>query len=351
LIETGNSVPEHINKSGDTALSIATNKNLIEVVNLLKNLNFTNIETININNDGFDAINQETTKISEHLKTRDNICFKVNEQYFLTSKRQLKIQLENPSNIKYGCKTAGNTSAYIVDSNIVKSKEYLSLSSIISLQILVDTKNIISIINSNFSSNLFSLKPTSIKLPSIISKAFYDGGSGVSADHCQPGKETVVYEIETTIPICEIQQMESTEEQTETIKEINIQYKTNNFKLPVSEISTLEEIKTEFLNKLLYENIITSINQNVKFIYKGKMYTDTSIKLMNLENPPFGMTLQAMISPKVNETNAITGGKKTRKIKKTNKNKRMKTNKNKTMKTNKNKTIKTKTKKKYLYRI
>jgi hypothetical protein len=72
---------------------------------------------------------------------------------------------------------------------------------------------------------------------------------------------------------------------------------------------------------------------------------------MNLENPPFGMTLQAMISPKVNETNAITGGKKTRKIKKTNKNKRMKTNKNKTMKTNKNKTIKTKTKKKYLYRI
>ena len=59
------------------------------------------------------------------------------------------------------------------------------------------------------------------------------------------------------------------------------------------------------LEKLLEENDITSINYNVKFIYKAKIYTADEIKLKEIEVNPSGITLQSMVSP-------IVGGRKTK---------------------------------------
>ncbi len=57
----------------------------------------------------------------------------------------------------------------------------------------------------------------------------------------------------------------------------------------------LENIRLENISGVirlkLEENIINSLNQNVKFIYKGKIYQDESVLLSTLENPPFGITL------------------------------------------------------------
>jgi hypothetical protein len=47
------------------------------------------------------------------------------------------------------------------------------------------------------------------------------------------------------------------------------------------------------------------INQNVKFIYKGKVYATDETKLIEIEGNPNGMTLQSIVSP-------IVGGKKTK---------------------------------------
>ncbi len=376
LIETGKSLPLHKNNVGKSALFFARNYQyeMADVIYLLeelekKNEKEENLEKqFNINADGFDSVTQETVKIHDFLEeSTDNICIKINNSYFLTSKTIIKLQLQDKSNIKYGCKRAGTESIYVLDSNILNT-EYLSMSAVLSLQILVDV-NVIksSIIDS--SSNLFYLKQTTKKFPSIISKAFIDGGSGVSADHCQPGKETFVYNVMIGTPIenvdnlipnksitnkpkidkpksfwhnwiygvetdksennidsnisNEIENKMNNENklnnQNKINNEIKIQYKTNAFSFPVTETTTIEEIKTTLLNKLVFENIITSLNQNVKFIYKGKIYQDGSIVLSTLENPPFGITLQAMISQK-------TGGRKTKKNKKKNYRKTKKNN-------------------------
>ncbi len=307
LIETGKSVPEQIDENGDTALTIAIDNNMTEVVTLLNKL-----KTININEKGFDVINQEYKKISDYLsEIEDGICIKVNKQYFLTDKKSLLTQINNPANIKYECKTAGNGSQFILDRNINYNTEYFSMSSIFGLQILVDLKKFFNVFYSN---NLLYLEPTSKKVASIISKAFIQGGSGVSADHCQPGKITTIYSVNKSTPISEKEDIEDNQnEEKEKEKDeniIKIQYKTNIYSFPVDNNTTLENIKTLLLNKLLSENVITSSSQNVKFIYKGKIYTDMSIVITNLENDPFGITLQAMVSPK-----PTSGGKFTKKQK------------------------------------
>ena len=181
LIETGTSNPSHINENLDDALTIAKNNNLSEVVQLLtQQTSSQEPDVINFNDQGFDTVNQETVKIDDYLKSsNENVCFKVNNQHFLTSKSTLRRQLQDTANIKYGCKQAGNTSQYILDNNIIYKPEYFSLSSIFSLQILVDSFRLRSIIDNKNTHNLFYLKTSNKKLISIISKEFIDGGSVV----------------------------------------------------------------------------------------------------------------------------------------------------------------------------
>lgn len=68
------------------------------------------------------------------------------------------------------------------------------------------------------------------------------------------------------------------------------------------------------------------IIQNVKFIYKGKIYTNGDILLSTLENPPFGIMLQSMITAKIggkktkHKKHKVNVNKKTKKTKKRNRN-------------------------------
>ena len=54
------------------------------------------------------------------------------------------------------------------------------------------------------------------------------------------------------------------------------------------------------------------MNQNVKFLFGGKIYQNDSIMITEITNPPFGKTLNAMLNP-------IAGGRKTIKTRKTRK--------------------------------
>ena len=297
LIETGKSLPDHIDNNGNTALIWAIKRNMTDVAELIKK-EIIKIKSININDKGFDVVNQEYIKISDYLNdTSDGICIKVNNQYFLTEKKTLLMQMKNKANIKYGCRVEGNGSRFILDDNIIYDKTYFSMSAIFGLQILVDIKTCTNILDT---SNLFYLTPSQTKFKSIISKEFIDGGSGVGADHCQPGKETVVYNINKANPICSYgEKKEGKEEEKgkeEGKEQIKVQYKTNMYSFPITPNATLDTIKQQLLHKLTSENIIPKTVSSVKFIYKGKMYTDMNVVISTIEPNPNGMTLQSMIS-------------------------------------------------------
>ena len=253
-----------------------------------------------------------------------NICFKIGEHYFFTTKNGLERQLNDEANIKYGCVKAGYNDPpndpydYFADTNIIYDKPYLSLSSVFGLQIFVEKDEIDMIVANPFSTQLYNLISTGVKLASIMSDAFINGRYGSSADHCQPGKETEVYTIIpgtgtciTEEPQTELQNVEpQTEENANTTINIKIQYKGHIYQFQVDDTSiTIGELKQKLLDKLLEDKYITSINQNVRFIYKAKIFTQDEIELNEIEIDPNGITLQSMLNPI--QTNG--GGKKNKK--------------------------------------
>lgn len=317
LIDTGESNPEHVNKDGDTALILAQKNNLLSVIDKLNKI--IKPPVIDINKTGFDIVTQENIVISDYLyQNIDNCVFKFKNNYFLSNKNYIITQLKNKANIKYECYKVGNvTRIFTKDSNINYKKTFFTLLSISGIQGVCDIKDIENIVKSKQSSCLYEIKQTAQILKGIISKAYLDGTYGDSADHCQPGKETVVYNIVHAIPICETsKESQSLPEETkeeldgqETKEEplLTIMYKGNSYKFNIRLGMTIESLKTNMLNILVEKGIINNRNYNVKFIYNGKVITDNAIVLDSLNsNGMDGQTMQLMLSP-------ITGGKRKRK--------------------------------------
>jgi hypothetical protein len=208
------------------------------------------------------------------------------------------------------------------------------LSSVFGLQIVVNKEEIEKLIENPYSGQLYNVIPTGVKIETIISQAYIDGSYGSSADHCQPGKETDIYKFIPGTGIC-IGDNSSKEKEQEVQSEnqkpyIKIQYKGKILEFKeIDDINniTLGQIKQMLLDKLIAENDITSINQNVKFIYKAKIYTKDDMKLIELDGSPSGITLQSMVSP-------IVGGRKTRRRGGKTKLEKRKTRKIKTRKSN-----------------
>lgn len=321
LIQTGLSNPESTTAMhGQTALDIAIKNNMEEIVKLLKDEQAKYI--IDINNQGYNFITMETVTIKQYInESIFNICFKIGEHYFFTTKNGLERQLNDEANIKYGCVKAGYNDPpndpydYFADTNIIYDKQYLSLSSVFGLQIFVEKDEIDMIVTNPFSTQLYNLISTGVKLASIMSDAFINGRYGSSADHCQPGKETEVYTIIPGTGTCITEEPQTeepqneepqTEENANTTINIKIQYKGHIYQFQVDDTSiTIGELKQKLLDKLLEDKYITSINQNVRFIYKAKIFTQDEIELNEIEIDPNGITLQSMLNPI--QTN---GGKK-----------------------------------------
>ena len=323
LIQTGQSKPEQVNKFGNTALQFAENNNMNEVVAeilKLKNPVIDNKFYIDTTKEGFDSIHQENIIIQEYLKYANNLCFKVGPQCFLINRDDLKRQLDVKEFHKFECKQAGNSSEYILDNNIKRDIRYFISTVLFGMRFLVkmdDLKNIMDN-SSKLYGNLYSVIPTGQILPAIISQEFIDGGGGMGADHCQTGKEIEVYKIVTAYPLpCPLSEQAREQVSVSAIEQeesINILYKNNTYKLPINMNTLIGELKTQLLNTLLEKGVISSINQNVKFLFGGKVYMDNAIPISQITNPPFGKTLNAMISP-------IQGGTKKHKHTKNHKHK------------------------------
>jgi hypothetical protein len=266
----------------------------------------------------------ETIKIQDYLKENiSNLCFKIDNHNYFTNKKIIASQLVDAANIKYACVEAGYNKPenedfrFTSDDNIIYDQQYLSLSAVFGLQIVVNKEEIQKLIENPYSGQLYNVIPTGLKLETIISQAYIDGTYGSSADHCQPGKETNIYKFIPGTGICtgvnpqEKEQEKEQEVQSENQKPyIKIQYKGKILEFKeIDDINniTLGKIKQMLLSKLMQENDITTINQNVKFIYKAKIYTKDDMKLIELDGSPSGITLQSMVSP-------IVGGRKTKRI-------------------------------------
>ena len=327
LIQTGQSNHEHLNYK---ALQIAENNNMNEVVAeilKLKNPVIDNKFYIDTTKEGFDSIHQETIIIQEYLKYANNLCFKVGPQCFLINRDDLKRQLDDKQFHKFECKQAGNSSQYILDNNIKRDIRYFISTVLFGMRFLVkmdDLKNIMDN-SSKLYTNLYSVMPTGQILPAIISQEFIDGGGGMSADHCQTRKEIEVYKIVVAYPLpCPLSEQAREQVSVSAIEQeesINILYKNNTYKLPINMNTLIGELKTQLLNTLLEKGVISSINQNVKFLFGGKVYMDNAIPISQITNPPFGKTLNAMINP-------IQGGTKKHKHPKNHKHKTKKQKRN-----------------------
>lgn len=294
--------------SGKTALNYAEESGLDSVVNAIKALGTGDIE-ININAVGFDSENQENVQIKKHLsENQNNVCFKFQNTYFLTNRNFIETQLSMSQNIKYKCKKAGDnvydnsdnliTDDFTGDENILFSREYFSMSSLTGLQILVSAEEIKYIISNNISSNMFCLTLIN-NAEAIISDAYIQGTTGVGADHCQTGKSTDIYSIIRGIPICGQEEIISNETPVISSNTINIQYKTNTLMMPFEDSQTIGELKELFLQKLVNEGLIdNTTNKIVKFIYKGKVYTNDKNAELVGSLPDFapGQTLAALVS-------------------------------------------------------
>jgi ankyrin repeat protein len=317
LLKTGESNPQAVSTRGETALETATTNNMEEVVKLIKKELYK--YAININEDGYNFATMETIKIQDYLKENiGNLCFKIDNHNYFTNKKIIASQLVDAANIKYACVEGGYNKPenedfrFTNDSNIIYDQQYLSLSAVFGLQIVVNKEEIEKLIENPYSGQLYNVIPTGVKLETIISQAYIDGTYGSSADHCQPGKETNIYKFIPGTGIC-MGDNSSKEKEQEVKSEnqkpyIKIQYKGKILEFKeINDINniTLGQIKQMLLDKLLEENDITSINQNVKFIYKAKFYTADEMKLKEIEVNPSGITLQSMLSP-------IVGGKKTK---------------------------------------
>lgn len=340
LIKTGKFNMYLVTNNGDNVFKAAIENNLTNVLAAFpKNI-------IDITQTGFDTINQEDVVISDYLKKNPyNLVVMINNSYYFTSKDAIKKQIMDTANIKYGCKEAGEQSRHVIDENIIYDIPYFSLSSLFGLQILIqveDAKKMMDIL----SGNMFILRK-SITLPAIISQHFIDGGEGVSADHCQSGKETDTYLVFSAAPDCgtsekveEVQAVEETKDElTGMSNKITISYKEGKYSISINHGTTVEELKELFLDDLKSKGIVEpDKNFNIRFIFKGKILKDDLPS--EIKEKPADFTIQAMV-------NIISGGKKTMKKRKNMKKKTMKSRKNKkTMKKGKNMKKKTMKKRK-----
>jgi hypothetical protein len=149
LIQTGQSNLTHIDARGKTVIDYILHDNKLTLIPYIKPF-MDKTRIINVNALGYDFINSENIQIRQYLaETPDNLCFSFEQNHFLVNKETIRIQLSNNSNIKYGCKKAGNQLQYQTDKNIIRDYEYFALSSIFGVQMLVNVKDIKDIVDSS----------------------------------------------------------------------------------------------------------------------------------------------------------------------------------------------------------
>jgi len=130
----------------------------------------------------------------------ENVVFVYQNKFYFCDKATIKYTLNIKNNIKFGCIEAGT----LRPENIVKDKPYLSLRALGLTTGLITLDQIFDILLG--SHQLFFVLETSEMVVSTVSLEVLEGGSHVSASHCQEGQGDTVYSIEyidfpSTLPI------------------------------------------------------------------------------------------------------------------------------------------------------
>jgi hypothetical protein len=174
---------------------------------------------------------------------------------------------------------------------------------------LVEKDKIDKILERTNKHQLYYLHKSSVCIYAVISQAYRDGGSGVGADHCQPGQRFVYDVIKATAKRgirTEMSDSAAASTESPSLSEdpptkrkieptIKIQYKGKIYTFEINETDSIGSVKTILLNKLLEDNEINSLNQRVRFIFSGRIFADDSMLLTSLADPPYGITLQANV--------------------------------------------------------
>jgi hypothetical protein len=137
------------------------------------------------------------------MYTSDNIVIRLNDSYYLTKRSDIATVYKN--SIFYKCFTAGNTSQFLMDSNIDLEAPLFDFNKLgIPLQYFYQINvDLLLFLTSRYyivKEYIPDANQGQTTLASTISKAVYDGTTGgVSANHCGTGQGGKVYQILPTV--------------------------------------------------------------------------------------------------------------------------------------------------------
>jgi hypothetical protein len=160
-------------------------------------------DTIDVNQMGYYAIDNENIPIDDFMYTPDNIVIRLNDSYYLTKRSDIATVYKN--SIFYKCFTAGNTSQFLMDSNIDLEAPLFDFNKLgIPLQYFYQINvDLLLFLTSRYyivKEYIPDVNQGQTTLASTISKAVYDGTTGgISANHCGTGQGGKVYQILPTV--------------------------------------------------------------------------------------------------------------------------------------------------------
>ena len=148
--------------------------------------------TISPNETTYDAIMMEDISLADYLKEdENNILFQFQNHYYPSSKDTINHQI-TPTNMVYECKEP-NT---LRPENIIKEAPLFRLQSLALPVQYIYLCQINALLDSTAQVYKIKLSSPEKNLASVVSKEVLDGGTYVSASHCQDGQGGKVYTIE-----------------------------------------------------------------------------------------------------------------------------------------------------------
>jgi hypothetical protein len=257
----------------------------------------------------FDSISGENIDIPTYLSSSpDNLIFHYNNVCYPINKENLNKLVRDGNFVKFKCHSVSHA-IYVSENMYDKPNPYLLGTSFGCPCGLIPLSQLKTVLSET--GQLFGIVPSGTSAPSTVSyQMTTPEANAVGASHCQEGQGADI----NTLVKHAIPDFSQTLTTTQTIPDveppqaniIKVNYKDTMLEFPVTNETTIGELKQLMLAKLVEEGKIDNVNKNVRFLFSGKIYSQDPQKILEIPSIVIGSTFNVMIS------NVATGGNKTK---------------------------------------
>jgi hypothetical protein len=256
----------------------------------------------------FDSISGENIVIPTYLSSSpDNLIFHYNNVCYPINKENLNKLVRDKNFVKFKCHSVSHA-LYVTENMYDNSNPYLLGTSFGCPCGLIPLSQLKTVLSET--GQLFGIVPSGTSAPSTVSyQMTTPRANAVGASHCQEGQGA---DINTLVKHAVPDFSQSLATQTTPDVEppqaniIKVNYKDSMLEFPVTNETTIGELKQLLLSKLVEEGKIDNVNKNVRFLFSGKIYSQNPQKILEIPSIVIGSTFNVMIS------NVVTGGNKTK---------------------------------------